>query len=55
MDITAAADVHELADRVFEEFGVVHVLCNNARVMPVGRILDTDTMAVFGAPHCRYE
>lgn len=34
--------MHALADRIFDEFGAVHVPCNNAGVMPVGRILETD-------------
>jgi NAD(P)-dependent dehydrogenase (short-subunit alcohol dehydrogenase family) len=36
VDVTDAASVGALADRVFEEFGAVHVLCNNAGVILTG-------------------
>jgi short-subunit dehydrogenase len=36
-DVTQSADVERLADRAYQEFGAVHVLCNNAGVL--GRIL----------------
>jgi NADP-dependent 3-hydroxy acid dehydrogenase YdfG len=42
LELTVEEAVKALADGVFAEFGAVHVLCNNAGVMPVGRILDTD-------------
>ncbi|YCN58148.1 SDR family NAD(P)-dependent oxidoreductase [Rhodococcus erythropolis] len=36
-DVSSAEAVDELADRAFEEFGAVHVLCNNAGVSTIGR------------------
>ncbi len=37
-DVSRPADVQGLADRAFEEFGAVHVLCNNAGVALWGGI-----------------
>jgi len=34
-DVAKGAEVEELADKTFEAFGGVHVLCNNAGVSPV--------------------
>ncbi len=34
-DVSKGAEVEELADKTFEAFGGVHVLCNNAGVSPV--------------------
>jgi len=34
-DVSKGAEVEELADKAFEAFGGVHVLCNNAGVAPV--------------------
>ena len=34
-DVSKGAEVEELADKTFEAFGGVHVLCNNAGVAPV--------------------
>ena len=34
-DVAKGAEVEELADKAFEAFGGVHVLCNNAGVSPV--------------------
>ena len=34
-DVAKGAEVEELADKAFEAFGGVHVLCNNAGVAPV--------------------
>ncbi|MDV8070687.1 SDR family NAD(P)-dependent oxidoreductase [Rhodococcus sp. IEGM 1366] len=36
-DVSNADAVDELAERAFEEFGAVHVLCNNAGVSTIGR------------------
>jgi NAD(P)-dependent dehydrogenase (short-subunit alcohol dehydrogenase family) len=40
VDVTDFESVTSLADRAFEEFGAVHVLCNNAGVMLSGPMLD---------------
>jgi NAD(P)-dependent dehydrogenase (short-subunit alcohol dehydrogenase family) len=42
VDVSRLADVRALADRAWEEFGAVHVLCNNAGVALWGG-LDTAT------------
>lgn len=34
-DVSRGAEVEELADKAFEAFGGVHILCNNAGVAPV--------------------
>ena len=39
-DVSEAASVEELADRSFERFGAVHVLCNNAGVFTGGSLWD---------------
>ena len=36
-DVSSAADVEALAERAYEIFGGVHLLCNNAGVVPSGR------------------
>lgn len=36
LDVSSADDVTALADRAYAEFGAVHVLCNNAGVLPPG-------------------
>jgi NAD(P)-dependent dehydrogenase (short-subunit alcohol dehydrogenase family) len=40
VDVSDAGQVQELADFAFDTFGAVHLLCNNAGVSPVGRVLD---------------
>jgi NAD(P)-dependent dehydrogenase (short-subunit alcohol dehydrogenase family) len=40
-DVTRAAEVRALADRALEAFGAVHVVCNNAGVAPMGKLLET--------------
>jgi len=37
-DVTLRTDVERLADRAYEEFGAVHVLCNNAGVFQGGLV-----------------
>jgi NAD(P)-dependent dehydrogenase (short-subunit alcohol dehydrogenase family) len=37
VDVSSNADIERLADRTFEEFGAVHVLCNNAGVVKRAR------------------
>jgi len=39
-DVSEAASVEALADRSFERFGAVHVLCNNAGVFTGGSLWD---------------
>lgn len=39
-DVTDAVSVQSLADRVIDEFGSIHVVCNNAGVGPMARISD---------------
>jgi len=39
-DVSDAASVQQLADRSFERFGAVHVLCNNAGVFAGGSLWD---------------
>lgn len=36
-DVANAAEVEALAERAYEAFGAVHLLCNNAGVVPSGR------------------
>lgn len=36
-DVACAADVEALAERAYAAFGAVHLLCNNAGVVPSGR------------------
>lgn len=36
-DVSSADDVDRLAQRAFDEYGEVHVLCNNAGVSTIGR------------------
>lgn len=36
-DVACAADVETLAERAYAAFGAVHLLCNNAGVVPSGR------------------
>ena len=40
VDVTRADSVDSLADLAFQEFGAVHVLCNNAGVIGGGNIAD---------------
>ena len=40
-DVSDASSVETLADATIKNFGVPHVLCNNAGVAPAGPILDT--------------
>ena len=59
-DVSDAASVQELADRAYEEFGEVNLLCSNAGVMMVAPLLETPiedwqwTLGVnlYGAIHC---
>ena len=37
-DVSVAADVESLAEQTLEEFGAVHVVCNNAGVAPGGLV-----------------
>ena len=39
-DVSDASSVETLADAAIKNFGVPHVLCNNAGVAPAGPILD---------------
>jgi NAD(P)-dependent dehydrogenase (short-subunit alcohol dehydrogenase family) len=36
VDVSKPADLERLANRGYDEFGVVHVLCNNAGILPPG-------------------
>ena len=36
-DVSQAAEVEKLAELVYETYGTVHLLCNNAGVVPSGR------------------
>lgn len=36
VDVSRAEDVHRFAERAYSEFGAVHLLCNNAGVLPPG-------------------
>ena len=36
-DVANAADVDALADAAYQHFGAVHLLCNNAGIVPSGR------------------
>ena len=50
-DVTDLASVEELADRSYERFGEVHVLCNNAGVFIMGAVADAivdDWRWIFG-------
>ncbi len=40
-DVSSRAAVQHLADRAFDEFGGVHILCNNAGVVAFGPIQDS--------------
>ena len=59
-DVSDAASVQELADRAYEEFGEVNLLCSNAGVMMVAPLLESPiedwqwTLGVnlYGAIHC---
>ena len=59
-DVSDAASVQELADRAYEEFGEVNLLCSNAGVMMVAPLIETPiedwqwTLGVnlYGAIHC---
>ena len=59
-DVSDAASVGELADRAYEEFGEVNLLCSNAGVMMVAPLLETPiedwqwTLGVnlYGAIYC---
>jgi NAD(P)-dependent dehydrogenase (short-subunit alcohol dehydrogenase family) len=42
-DVSSATSVDALADRAFEEFGAVHVLCNNAGVFQGGLLWECTT------------
>lgn len=39
-DVSSASDVDQLANTAFEEFGEVHLLCNNAGVLHVAPLLE---------------
>ena len=50
-DVSDRAALDELADRTYEAFGAVHLLCNNAGVITVGPIVETtaeDWQWLFG-------
>ncbi len=59
-DVSDASSVEELADRAYEEFGEVNLLCSNAGVMMVAPLLESPiedwqwTLGVnlYGAIHC---
>ncbi|QEH80011.1 SDR family oxidoreductase [Sphingomonas sp. C8-2] len=36
-DLSNAANIEEMADRAYQSFGAVDLLCNNAGVVPGGR------------------
>jgi NAD(P)-dependent dehydrogenase (short-subunit alcohol dehydrogenase family) len=40
LDVAQPDSVEALAAQIYEAFGAVHLLCNNAGVMPVGPLLD---------------
>jgi NAD(P)-dependent dehydrogenase (short-subunit alcohol dehydrogenase family) len=39
-DVTDPGSVHTLAERAYEQFGAVHVLCNNAGVLVFGKVAE---------------
>jgi len=39
-DVSSLDSMHELADRTFDRFGAVHLLCNNAGVFTLGTLTD---------------
>ena len=39
-DVTDVESVHTLAERAYEAFGAVHVLCNNAGVLVFGKVAE---------------
>ncbi len=41
-DVADPASLRRLADRSYEEFGTVHILCNNAGVYVGGPVVETD-------------
>ena len=40
-DVSSASSVEELAERAVQQFGSVHVVCNNAGVAPTGPVLES--------------
>ncbi len=59
-DVSDRGSVEELADRAYDAFGAVHLLCSNAGVMMVAPLLETPEedwtwtfgVNVFGAVNC---
>lgn len=46
-DVSKVEDVEALAARAYEEFGAVHVLCNNAGVLPPGAPVWSESAGVW--------
>ena len=47
VDVSKPEDVERLASRAYEEFGAVHVLCNNAGVFPPGGPVWSEPLGVW--------
>lgn len=47
VDVSNPADLNRLADRAYAEFGAVHLLCNNAGIMPPGAPVWKEPLATW--------